>query len=75
MTRSRRLRFLRAQSWAVKASVYVEGKPASAVIGAAVTERPELAFDAFPTSREAGQLRGNPRSALLMGWDGGRAAE
>ena len=39
MTRSELLRFLRAQPWAVEASVNREGKPEAAVIGVTVNEK------------------------------------
>jgi general stress protein 26 len=69
MTRSDLLRFLRAQPWAVEASVNGEGKPEAAVIGVAVNEKLELAFDTLSASRKAANLRGNPRIALVIGWD------
>ena len=69
MTRSELLRFLRAQPWAVEASVNREGKPEAAVIGVTVNEKLELVFDTLSASRKAANLRGNPRIALVIGWD------
>ena len=69
MTRSDLLRFLRAQPWAVDASVNGEGKPEAAVIGVAVNEKLELVFDTLSASRKAANLQVNPRIALVIGWD------
>jgi pyridoxine/pyridoxamine 5'-phosphate oxidase len=75
MTRSELLRFLRAQPWAVEASVNGECKPEAAVIGVAVNEKLELVFDTLSASRKAANLRGNPRIALVIGWDDGQTAQ
>jgi len=75
MTRSELLRFLRAQPWAVEASVDAQGQPQAAVIGVAVTDRLELVFDTLSGSRKAANLRANPRVALVMGWDEGQTAQ
>lgn len=75
MTRSELLRFLRAQPWAVEASVNGECKPEAAVIGVAANEKLELVFDTLSASRKAANLRGNPRIALVIGWDDGQTAQ
>ena len=75
MNRDGLLGFLRAQPWAVEASVDGEGKPQAAVIGVGVTEKFELVFDTLSSSRKATNLRGNPRIALVMGWDEGQTAQ
>lgn len=75
MVPSELLRFLRAQPWAVEASVNGRGQPEAAVIGVAVTEKLELVFDTLSDSRKAANLRGDPRIALVMGWDDGQTAQ
>lgn len=75
MTRSELIQFLRAQPWAVEASVNGRGEPQAAVVGVAVTDRLELVFDTLSSSRKAANLRANPRIALVMGWDDGRTAQ
>lgn len=75
MTRDELLGFLRAQPWAVQASVTGEGEPQAAVVGVAVTDQLELVFDTLGTSRKAANLRANARVAVVMGWDDGRTAQ
>jgi uncharacterized pyridoxamine 5'-phosphate oxidase family protein len=75
MSRDELLGFLRAQQWAVEATVDSEGRPQGAVIGVCVTEMFELLFDTRSDSRKAANLRGNPRIALVMGWDDGQTAQ
>jgi pyridoxine/pyridoxamine 5'-phosphate oxidase len=58
---------MRAQKYAVQASVAGEGSPQSAVVGIAVSEAFEIVFDTLGTSRKAANLRGNPRIALVIG--------
>lgn len=69
------LQFLRAQPWAVEATVTGQRAPQAAVIGVAVTDDLELVFDTLATSRKAANLRANPRIALVVGWDDGRTAQ
>lgn len=75
MSRNELLRFLRAQPWAVEASVDTQGQPQAAVIGVAVTDKLELVFDTLSDSRKAANLRANPRIALVMGWDDGQTVQ
>lgn len=75
MTRDELLEFLRSQPWAVEASVAGDGAPQAAVVGVAVSEQLELVFDTLGTSRKAGNLRANPRIAVVIGWDEGRTAQ
>lgn len=75
MTRFELLQFLRAQPWAVEASVSGQGNPQAAVVGVAVTDRLELVFDTLSASRKAANLREHPRIALVMGWDDGQTAQ
>jgi len=69
MTRAELLAFLRAQPWAVEATVHPDGGPQAAVIGVAVTDELELVFDTQATSRKAQNLAREPRIALVIGWD------
>ncbi len=75
MKRDELAAFLRAQPWAVEASVTGGGEPQAAVIGVAVTDKLELIFDTLATSGEAANLRANPRIALVVGWDDGQTAQ
>jgi hypothetical protein len=63
------LSFLRAQPWAVEASVSALGAPQAAVIGVAVTDRWELLFDTVTQSRKHRNLVQNPRVAFVIGWE------
>lgn len=69
------LTFLRAQPWAVQASISDGAKPQAAVIGVAVTDNFELVFDTLATSRKAINLRKNPHIALVLGWDNGETVQ
>ena len=69
------LSFLRAQPWAVEASVNREGGPQAAVVGVAVTDGLEIVFDTLSTSRKAQNLRANDRISLVIGWDQGQTAQ
>jgi len=61
--------FLRAHDHAVQASTADGGGPQAAVIGYAVTDDLELVFDTLDTTRKCGNLRRDPRIALVVGWD------
>lgn len=69
MTRTELLTFLRAQPWAVEASVAPDASPQAAVVGVAVTDALELVFDTLGETRKAANLRANPRVAFVIGWD------
>ncbi|MBX3229049.1 MAG: pyridoxamine 5'-phosphate oxidase family protein [Labilithrix sp.] len=75
MNRRELVEFLRAQKWAVEASVTTAGAPQAAVIGVAVTDDLELVFDTVTDTRKAVNLRADPRIALVMGWDEGKTAQ
>lgn len=75
MTRSEVLQFLRAQPWAVEASVDEQCKPEVAVIGVATAEPHDLVFDTLSASRKAAILRWNSGIALVMGWDNRQTAQ
>ena len=64
--------FLRAQRWAIEATVSSSRHPQAALVGFAVTDRLELVFDTLSTTRKAANLRANPRIALVIGgWQDG----
>lgn len=75
MTRAELVAFLRAQPWAVVASVRGGEKPQAAVVGVAVTDDLELVFDTLGSSRKALNLRANPRVAMVLGWDEGQTVQ
>lgn len=75
MNRAELLLFLRAQKWAVQASVTKSGAPQAAVIGVAVSDELEIVFDTRGDTRKAENLRSNPRIAVVMGWDEGRTVQ
>jgi hypothetical protein len=61
------LEFLREHRLAVEASVAAAGGAQAAVVGVAVTDRFELVFDTLDSTRKAGNLRRNPKLALVIG--------
>jgi general stress protein 26 len=69
MTRAELLTFIRAQKWAVQASVSDRNAPQAAAIGVAITDGLELVFDTLSDTRKASNLRQNPNIALVIGWD------
>jgi hypothetical protein len=70
MDRQGLLEFLRRHRLCVQASVAAEGAPQAAVVGYAVSDRLELIFDTLASTRKYGNLRRDPRIALVVGWDG-----
>jgi len=75
MTRADLIAFLRAQKWAVVASVGASGGPQGAVVGVAVTDDLELVFDTLGSTRKAANLVRDPRIAVVMGWDDAQTAQ
>jgi pyridoxine/pyridoxamine 5'-phosphate oxidase len=69
MTKNELIAFMRAQRWAVEASVSSAGAPQAAVIGVVITDDLEIVFDTETVSRKAKNLRADPRIALVIGWD------
>ena len=67
MTPSELLSFLRANKWAVQASVTPNGTPQAAVIGFVVTDDFELVFDTLDSTRKARNLRSNSAVAFVIG--------
>jgi general stress protein 26 len=75
VTPAQLLSFMRAQPWAVEASVTTQGAPQAAVIGVAVTDRGELLFDTVSQSRKHRNLLANPRVAFVIGWEQERTVQ
>ena len=63
------LAFLRSHKLAVVATRTPDGAPQAAVVGIAVTDELDIVFDTVETTRKAGNLRADPRVALVVGWD------
>lgn len=61
--------FLRRQKLAVVSTAHVTGGLESALVGFAITSDRRLIFDTLSTSRKALNLRADPRTALVIGWD------
>lgn len=74
MTRAELLAFLRMHRLAVVSTVH-DGAPQAAVVGIAVSDNLEIIFDTLTTSRKYQNLRGDPRAALVIGWDAEQTAQ
>jgi Pyridoxamine 5'-phosphate oxidase len=61
--------FLRGHKLAVEASLAPDGRPQAAVVGFAVSDLLEIAFDTVTSSRKYQNLLRDPRIALVVGWD------
>jgi hypothetical protein len=75
LTPTELLSYMRAQPWAIEASVTPQGAPQAAVIGVAVTDRWELLFDTVIQSRKHQNLLKNPRVAFVIGWEHERTVQ
>jgi general stress protein 26 len=69
MTRAELVVFLRRYKLAVQASRAPDGAPQAAVVGFAVSDDLELVFDTLESTRKYGNLRADPRIAIVIGWD------
>lgn len=67
MTRDDLLTFMRAEKFAVQASLSRTYAPQAAVVGVAVSDDFELVFDTLTDSRKAVNLRANPSVAFAIG--------
>ena len=67
MTRDELLAFMRAQRYAVQASVSRTRASQAAVVGIAVSDDFEIVFDTLIDSRKATNLRANPLIAFVIG--------
>ncbi|WP_076861553.1 pyridoxamine 5'-phosphate oxidase family protein [Bradyrhizobium mercantei] len=74
MTRAELLAFLRMHRLAVVSTVH-DGAPQAAVVGIAVSDDLEIIFDTLTTSRKYQNLRADPRTALVIGWDAEQTAQ
>ena len=59
--------FVAAQQLAVLATLGPDGAPQAALVGFALTDRFELVFDSVDNSRKIGNLRRDPRVAVVIG--------
>ncbi len=63
------VQLLRRHKLAVQASVASGGAPQAAVVGIGVSDACEIVFDTLESTRKYENLRGDPRIALVVGWD------
>ncbi|MGD0679228.1 MAG: pyridoxamine 5'-phosphate oxidase family protein [Polyangiaceae bacterium] len=75
MDRAELLAFLRRHRLCVEASVSDARGPQAAVVGFAVSDDLELVFDTLDTTRKVENLRRDPRTALVVGWDNEQSAQ
>jgi len=61
------LEFIKRHRMAVQASVSTAGAPQAAVVAIVVGDGFEILFDTLETSRKVGNLRQNPKIALVIG--------
>lgn len=66
---------MRAQKWAVEATVSPTNAPQAAVVGVAITDAFELVFDTLGSTRKAENLRRRPQMAFVLGWDDGQTVQ
>ena len=71
ITREKFIEFVRAAGMAVVATVDAEGNPEAALVEVAVTDDAEIVFDTKDTARKVANIIGNPRTALVVGWNNG----
>jgi uncharacterized protein YhbP (UPF0306 family) len=67
VTLSAVLDFMRSQSMGVQTSVSSAGIPQAAAVGYVVSEKFEIFFDTFESTRKAENLRKNPQVAFVIG--------
>ena len=67
MTREALLAFMRAERYAVQASVSRSSAAQAAVVGIAVSDAFEIVFDTLGDSRKATNVRMNPTVAFVIG--------
>lgn len=67
LLRSELLSYLRQRRYCVQASVATTGAPQAAVVGFAVSDDLEIVFDTLASTRKCGNLRRDPRIALVIG--------
>ncbi|MGH7685538.1 MAG: pyridoxamine 5'-phosphate oxidase family protein [Candidatus Dormibacteria bacterium] len=59
--------FLTTQALGVVSSLGPDGQPQAALVGLAVSDRLEFVFDSVDSSRKIGNLRRDPRVAIVIG--------
>ena len=69
------LDFIKKHELAVIATVSNEGKPEDAVIGFGETSKLELFFGTYKTSRKYKNLKSNPHTAFVIGWEDGQTVQ
>lgn len=69
MTKQALVALLRKHRLAVQASLSPKGGPQAAVVGFGVSDELEIVFDTTAATRKHGNLRLDPRIALVIGWD------
>jgi pyridoxine/pyridoxamine 5'-phosphate oxidase len=68
MTRGEFAAFVRAAGIGVVATAGAGGQPEAALVGLAVTQAGEIIFDSKADARKMANIAGNPRVALVVGW-------
>jgi general stress protein 26 len=75
MTKVELYRLLAGHTLGVVGSISADGVPQSALVGIAVTEDLEIVFDTLDTTRKYRNLKGNPKTSLVVGWDGEKTVQ
>ena len=70
MTHADLFHFIEQSKLGVLSSIGPAGKPQSALVGFAVTEKLEIIFDTAKSSRKYGNLIARPECAFVFGWSG-----
>ncbi|MEZ5355119.1 MAG: pyridoxamine 5'-phosphate oxidase family protein [Bryobacteraceae bacterium] len=75
MTEAELYPFLQRHKLAVIGSVSEAGRPQSALVGIAVTQRLEIVFDTVTTSRKYPNLIAKPDCSFTIAWDGAQTVQ
>lgn len=67
MSRDDLLAFMRKHRYGVVSSVGPQGRPQAALVGFVANDACELFFDSFASTRKVGNLRADPRVAVVIG--------
>lgn len=62
-------RFIRTHRLAVVSSTSPSGHPQSALVGIAVSPELHIVFDTLKSTRKYTNLKADPRTSLVIGWD------
>ena len=71
MTRDEFVAFVRSARLGVVATASADGHPQAALVELAVTRDGEVVFDTKAAARKVANIAGNPRVALVVGWNDG----